>query len=82
MAWRDVSRQAAVNSCNILIMDEILESLSFSGVSDFMDMWNGSDESNYTHLVVISQRWAEFEPYFDDVKAYKLVDKATVEIKD
>lgn len=82
MAWRDVSRQAAVNSCNILIMDEILEALSFSGVADFIDMWNGSDESNYTHLVVISQRWAEFEPYFDDVKAYKLVDKSTVEIKD
>ena len=80
MAWRDVSRQAAVNSCNVLIMDEILEALSSSGIIDFIEMWNSSDESKYTHLVVISQRKSEFEVLFDDVKEYKLVDKSTVEV--
>lgn len=80
MAWRDVSRQAAVNSCNILIMDEILESLSQNGIIDFIEMWNASDEAKYTHLVVISQRKSELEVLFDDVKEYKLVDKSTVEV--
>lgn len=80
MAWRDVSRQAAVNSCNILIMDEILESLSQNGIIDFIEMWNASDEAKYTHLVVISQRKSELEVLFDDVKEYKLVDGSTVEV--
>lgn len=80
MAWRDVSRQAAVNSCNILIMDEILESLSQNGIIDFIEMWNASDEAKYTHLVVISQRKSELEVLFDDVKEYKLVDGSTVKV--
>ena len=54
--------------------------MSQNGIIDFIEMWNSSDESKYTHLVVISQRKSEFEVLFDDVKEYKLVDKSTVEV--
>lgn len=80
MAWRDVARSAATNSCNILLMDEILENLSQNGIIDFLEMWNASEESKHTNLIVISQRKDEFEPHFDELKEYKLVDSTTVEI--
>ena len=54
--------------------------MSQNGIIDFIEMWNSSDESKYTHLVVISQRKSELEVLFDDVKEYKLVDKSTVEV--
>lgn len=81
LAWRDLARQASTNSCNILIMDELLEAMSESGIIDFMEMWRTIEESKYTNLVVITQRKAEFEPLFDECKMYKLVDLATVEIE-
>lgn len=82
LAWRDLARQAATNSCNVLILDEVCEALSESGVIDFMEMWRSIDESKYTNLVVITQRQAEFEPLFDECKLYKLVDLATVEVSE
>lgn len=81
LAWRDLARQASTNSCNILIMDELLEAMSESGIIDFMEMWRTIEESKFTNLVVITQRKAEFEPLFDECKMYKLVDLATVEIE-
>lgn len=63
-----------------MILFNTIESLSQNGIIDFIEMWNSSDESKYTHLVVISQRKSELEVLFDDVKEYKLVDKSTVEV--
>ncbi len=63
-----------------MLLINTIESLSQNGIIDFIEMWNSSDESKYTHLVVISQRKSELEVLFDDVKEYKLVDKSTVEV--
>ncbi|AXF41464.1 hypothetical protein SHAb15599_00104 [Acinetobacter phage SH-Ab 15599] len=82
MAWRDLARQASTNSCNILIMDEVLEAMSQNGIIDFMEMWRGIDESKFTNLVVITQRKDEFSSLFDECKFYKLVDNTTVEISE
>ena len=63
-----------------MLLINTIGSLSQNGIIDFIEMWNSSDESKYTHLVVISQRKSELEVLFDDVKEYKLVDKSTVEV--
>lgn len=78
MAWRDIAKKKASVDCNILILDEILENLSATGVEEFMDMWLsiGSD----TNLLVISQRAAEFETYFDRTIMYALRNDMTVEV--
>lgn len=78
LAWREIAKSKASLDCNILILDEILENLSTSGVEEFMDMWEivGRD----TNLIVISQRSDEFSPYFKREIKYKLVNDMTVEV--
>jgi DNA repair exonuclease SbcCD ATPase subunit len=77
LAWREIAKSKASVDCNVLILDEILENLSASGVEEFMDMWGtiGAD----TNLLVISQRAAEFDEYFDRKITYRLKDDMTVE---
>ena len=76
IAWRNIAKSKASVDVNILILDEILENLSASGVEEFMTMWNGLGED--TNLLVISQRHAEFEQYFDESIVYALKDDMTV----
>lgn len=77
LAWREIAKSKASVDCNVLILDEILENLSASGVEEFMDMW--STIGAETNLIVISQRAAEFDEYFDRRITYKLKDDMTVE---
>jgi DNA repair exonuclease SbcCD ATPase subunit len=78
LAWRDIAKLKASVDCNVLILDEILENLSATGVEEFMDMWAviGSE----TNLLVISQRAAEFETYFDRTIKYALKNDMTIEV--
>jgi DNA repair exonuclease SbcCD ATPase subunit len=78
LAWRDIAKKKASVDCNVLILDEILENLSATGVEEFMDMWGliGTE----TNLLVISQRAAEFETYFDRTIMYALKNDLTVEV--
>lgn len=78
LAWREIAKSKASVDCNILIMDEILENLSASGVDEFMEMWTGVGSD--TNLIVISQRSAEFSEYFDREIRYSLKDDMTVEV--
>jgi DNA repair exonuclease SbcCD ATPase subunit len=78
LAWREIAKNKASVDCNILILDEILENLSASGVSEFMEMWDV--EASDTNLFVISQRGSEFDEYFDRSIMYKLTDDMTVEV--
>ena len=77
LAWRSLSTRISNSHTNLLVMDEILESLSQTGISDFMTMWGTLDESEYTCLAVVSQRLEEFEPLFDRTVVYALVDDVT-----
>ena len=77
LAWREIAKTKASVDCNVLIMDEILENLSASGVEEFMDMWMSFGQE--TNLLVISQRAAEFDEYFDRCVKYRLKDGMTVE---
>lgn len=78
LAWREIAKSKASVDCNVLILDEILENLSASGVEEFMEMWAviGAE----TNLTVISQRAAEFSEYFDRVIKYGLKNDMTVEV--
>lgn len=78
LAWRNIAKNKSSVDCNVLILDEILENLSSSGVEEFMEMWQtiGSD----TNLMVISQRELEFSQYFDNLLKYKLVNDMTVAV--
>lgn len=77
LAWREIAKNKASVDCNVLIMDEILENLSASGVEEFMEMWQSIGQE--TNLLVISQRAAEFDEYFDRCVKYRLKDGMTVE---
>jgi DNA repair exonuclease SbcCD ATPase subunit len=77
LAWREIAKSKASVDCNVLILDEILENLSASGVEEFMDMWGTIGQD--TNLIVISQRAAEFDEYFDRRITYRLKDDMTVE---
>lgn len=78
LSWRNIAKNKSSVDCNVLILDEILENLSSSGVEEFMEMWQtiGAD----TNLMVISQRELEFSQYFDNLLKYKLVNDMTVEV--
>lgn len=78
LAWREIAKNKASVDCNILILDEILENLSASGVEEFMEMWEivGAE----TNLMVITQRAAEFDQYFDRTINYALRDELTIEV--
>ena len=78
LAWRDLARVRASVACNILVMDEVLESLSEQGISDFIDLWRASDEAKHTNLFVISQRRTEFEHLFEDTICFAMQDGFTV----
>lgn len=76
LAWRDVAKAASSCDTNILILDEILENMSEAGVADFMEMWMGEEQQD-VGLYVITQRFSEFNSYFDNSIVYKLVDEST-----
>lgn len=78
LSWREIAKNKASADCNVLILDEILENLSASGVEEFMEMWEliGAD----TNLFVITQRAAEFDQHFDKRISYTLVNDMTVEV--
>lgn len=78
LAWREIAKNKASVDCNVLILDEILENLSASGVEEFMDMWQAIGQD--TNLIVISQREAEFDQYFDRTVKYRLKDDMTAEV--
>lgn len=77
IAWREIAKNKASVDCNILVLDEILENLSASGVEEFMEMWETIGVE--TNLIVISQRASEFSQYFDREINYKLLNDLTVE---
>lgn len=78
IAWRDIAKKKASVDCNVLILDEILENLSATGVEEFMEMW--STIGSKTNLIVITQRAAEFDQYFDRTIQYALRNDLTVEV--
>lgn len=78
LAWREIAKNKASVDCNVLVLDEILENLSASGVEEFMEMWEIVGKE--TNLIVISQRAAEFDQYFERSIRYALKDDMTVEI--
>lgn len=78
IAWREIAKNKASVDCNVLILDEILENLSSSGVDEFMEMW--STIGAETNLIVISQRASEFDQYFDRTIRYSLKNDMTVEV--
>lgn len=75
--WREIAQKKSSVSCNLLILDEVLENLSQQGVVDFMGMFE-NHLSEGTNLMVITQREDEFSEYFDHLIKYKLVDDFTV----
>ena len=77
LSFIDIAREKSSLSTNLLILDEILENLSEQGVSDFMEFWEKRFREMDFNLFVITQRNAEFEPFFDDKISYKLVDDFT-----
>ena len=79
-AWRAVAQTRATIATNLLILDEVLESLSATGIEDFMNLYRHelSDNSN---LFVITQRNTEFEPHFDATITLNLKNGFTELIK-
>jgi hypothetical protein len=76
LSWRNIAKKKASVDTNILILDEVLESLSATGVSEFMDFWR--ETSDDVNIFVVTQRNEEFDEYFDRSIVYKLVDDRTV----
>ncbi len=79
-AWREIAASKASVSCNLLILDEVLENLSESGVASFMEMYENHLKSSGLNLFVISQRESEFGEHFEHVTKYSLVNDYTREI--
>lgn len=77
LSFIEIAREKSSLSTNLLILDEILENLSEQGVSDFMEFWEKRFRESNFNLFVITQRNAEFEPFFDDKITYRLVDDYT-----
>lgn len=76
--WREIAAKKSSVSCNLLILDEVLENLSQQGVIDFMAMFEA--ELQGTNLMVITQREDEFSEYFDNVIKYRLREDFTVPV--
>ena len=76
LSWRNIAKKKASVDTNILILDEVLESLSATGVSEFMDFWR--ETADDVNIFVVTQRNDEFESYFDRSVLYALKDDATV----
>ncbi|QGZ16006.1 double-stranded DNA repair protein [Vibrio phage vB_VchM_Kuja] len=74
-ALRDVANLKASFQCNILIMDEILESLSGIGVTEAVAMIKNKFHQN--NLFIITQRNEEFVEFFDHQVKYSLRDGFT-----
>jgi len=75
--WREIASMKSSISCNLLILDEVLENLSQQGVVDFMGMFE-AQMANSTNLMVVTQREDEFSEYFEKVIKYQLRDDFTV----
>jgi DNA repair exonuclease SbcCD ATPase subunit len=75
--WREIASMKSSISCNLLILDEVLENLSQQGVVDFMGMFENV-YGGKTNLMVVTQREDEFSEYFDHVIKYRLTDDFTV----
>lgn len=75
--WREIASMKSSISCNLLILDEVLENLSQQGVVDFMSMFE-NEYGGKTNLMVITQREDEFSEYFENLIKYRLCDDFTV----
>lgn len=75
LTWREIARQRSSVDTNLLILDEVLESLSKNGVGDFMDM--ASKQLAGYNTFVITQRGDEFVDHFDHRINFKLIDDFT-----
>lgn len=80
LAWRDIARAKSSADTNLLVFDEILESLSENGIQDFMNL-AGTKLSDGVNLFVITQRAAEFENYFDDQIVFGMKDDHTIRVE-
>lgn len=62
-AFRDIAVGQSTMACNVLILDETLESLSEAGAVAFSDLCKA--KLDHMNVVVISQRSSEFEVLFE-----------------
>lgn len=79
LAWRDIAKAKASVDTNLMVFDEILESLSENGIQDFMGMYELKFAEG-TNLFVVTQRKTEFEEYFDDTILFGMKDDHTIRI--
>ncbi|BAU40193.1 RecF/RecN/SMC N terminal domain protein [Ralstonia phage RSP15] len=80
LAWRDIARSKASADTNLLVFDEILESLSENGITDFMGMFE-TKMSEGVNLFVITQRASEFGEYFEEQIVFALKDDHTYRVQ-
>lgn len=78
LAWRELAQAKSSVDTNVLILDEVLENLSASGVVDFIELWKKVGHG--VKLVVITQRNQEFAEHFDKVVKYTHKDDMLAEI--
>jgi DNA repair exonuclease SbcCD ATPase subunit len=77
-AWRAVAKMRASCDVNLLVLDEVLESLSEQGVADFMGFYEEEFSNEELNLFVVSQREAEFSEHFESVIKYQMKDSFTI----
>lgn len=64
--WRDIIRKKKMNFCNLLILDEIMDSsLDDAGTEDFLDIIKSLTPDN--NVVIISQKSDQISDKFDSV---------------
>jgi len=65
-AWRDIIRQKKVTHCNLLILDEIMDSaLDVQGTDDFLDIIRQLTKDN--NVIIISHRVDQMSDKFDNI---------------
>lgn len=75
-AFRDIAVGQSTMACNVLILDETLESLSEAGAIAFSDLCKA--KLDHMNVVVISQRSAEFEVLFERTVTFDTLDDFTI----
>ena len=77
-ALRDVANLKNTTDCNLLVLDELLESLSEQGVREVAEMLR--IKFSNSNVIVITQRRSEFCEYFGNDICYGLRGGFTVEV--
>jgi DNA repair exonuclease SbcCD ATPase subunit len=75
-AFRDIAMMQSTMDCNLLVLDETLESLSEEGAIAFSDLCKA--KLGNMNVCVISQRSAEFEVLFERTVTFGIKDDFTV----